>query len=73
MNYANFGLGDNWNFSVELVYRMVADKEHQTEENITKIYLLRGIMDLVFALIILLMNNYIIFYHFRCFYIVKST
>ncbi|XP_066908805.1 sesquiterpene alcohol synthase isoform X2 [Halyomorpha halys] len=42
-------LHDAWNFSAELAYRIVADESHQTEENITKMYILRTAMDLLYA------------------------
>ncbi|XP_014276175.1 sesquiterpene alcohol synthase-like [Halyomorpha halys] len=43
-------LSDAWNFATELVYRTVADESHQTDENITKMYILRASMDLSYGL-----------------------
>nr|A0A343W969.1 RecName: Full=Sesquiterpene alcohol synthase; Short=MhTPS [Murgantia histrionica]AVZ23977.1 terpene synthase [Murgantia histrionica] len=48
--YTNPAFSDAWNFTTELIYRTVADESHQTEENITKMYLIRATMDLLFTM-----------------------
>nr|WBV93233.1 terpene synthase 2 [Nezara viridula] len=50
LTYTNPAFSDAWNFSTELVYRTVADESHQTDENITKMYLIRATMDLLFTM-----------------------
>nr|QBK50746.1 terpene synthase 1 [Halyomorpha halys] len=50
LTYTNPAFSDAWNFTTELVYRIVADESHQTEENINKMYIIRASMDLLFTM-----------------------
>lgn len=48
--YTRGCLGEQWNFGVELTYRLVAPLERQTTENMIKVWLLRAAMDLSFTM-----------------------
>ncbi|CAH1405471.1 unnamed protein product [Nezara viridula] len=41
---------DGWNFSIELMYKTVADEHHQTEKNLEKCRILRTLMDVNYAM-----------------------
>ncbi|CAH1405469.1 unnamed protein product [Nezara viridula] len=41
---------DGWNFSIELMYKTVADEHHQTEKNLEKCRILRALKDMSYAM-----------------------
>ncbi|XP_014288986.1 IDS-type sesquiterpene synthase [Halyomorpha halys] len=53
ISYTTPSYFDGCNFSTELIYRTVAEKHHQTEENIEKSRILRALMEMCFAMIAL--------------------
>ncbi|XP_014289225.1 IDS-type sesquiterpene synthase [Halyomorpha halys] len=50
ISYTTPSYFDGWNFSIELVYRTVAEKHHQTEKNIEKSRILRALMEMCYAM-----------------------
>nr|A0A386JV86.1 RecName: Full=IDS-type sesquiterpene synthase; Short=NvIDS1; Short=NvTPS [Nezara viridula]AYD76069.1 terpene synthase [Nezara viridula] len=41
---------EGWAFSTELIYKTVADKQHQTERNLEKCRIIRALMDMSYAM-----------------------